>query len=267
MKKRFCWLLLTFAFLSNMDAQNNWWAELPTYDSPDLGLTYTPQYCDLKIWSPVAQEVTLRFYKTGTPSTDNADLIETVKMTKGDKGVWTHHAEGNRVGQFYTIQVTTLDGKTMKEAVDIYAKAVGTNGLRAAVIDPKTANPKGWDSDKSPVLKHPTDAILYELHVRDASIAANSGIKNKGKFIGLAEKKTIFTVEERNPDAFGKGGKITTGLDHIKELGVTHVHLLLSPSRSSRGSNTGIDKTSTHTLREAQDRATIRTDAELSTVL
>ena len=218
MKKRFYWLLLTFAFLSNMDAQNNWWAELPTYDSPDLGLTYTPQYSDLKIWSPVAQEVTLRFYKTGTPSTDNADLIETVKMTKGDKGVWTHHAEGNRAGQFYTVQVTTTEGKTMKEAVDIYAKAVGMNGLRAAVIDPKTANPKGWDSDKSPVLKHPTDAILYELHVRDASIAANSGIKNKGKFIGLAEKKTVFT----------EGGKITTGLDHIKELGVTHVHLLPS---------------------------------------
>jgi pullulanase len=206
-------------FISIMAAQNNWWTELPTYEGADLGLTYTPQYADIKIWSPVAQEVTLRFYKTGTPTTDNADLIETVKMTKGDKGIWSHHAEGNRVGQFYTVQVTTTDGKKMAEAVDIYAKAVGTNGLRAAVLDIKTTNPKGWEGEKSPVFKHATDAILYELHVRDASIAANSGIKNKGKFIGLAEKKTNYT----------EGGvKITTGLDHIKELGVTHVHLLPS---------------------------------------
>ena len=100
-----------------MTAQNNWWADLPTYEGADLGLTYTPQYVDVKIWSPIAQEVTLRFYKKDTPTADNADLIETVKMTKGDKGVWSHRAEGNRTGQFYTVQVTTLEGKIMKEAV------------------------------------------------------------------------------------------------------------------------------------------------------
>ena len=219
MKKIFISTLTFFAFISIMTAQNNWWADLPTYEGSDLGLTYTPQYADIKIWSPVAQEVTLRFYKNGTPTTDNSDLIETVKMTKGEKGVWSHHAEGNRAGQFYTVQVTTSEGKTMKEAVDIYAKGVGANGLRAAVVDIKSASPKGWDADKSPDFKNATDAILYELHVRDASIAANSGIKNKGKFIGLAEKKTNYTEGTQ---------KITTGLDHIKELGVTHVHLLPS---------------------------------------
>ena len=219
MKKLFGLTFTILFFTSIMTAQNNWWADLPTYEGSDLGLTYTPQYADIKIWSPIAQEVTLRFYKKDIPTTDNADLIETVKMTKGDKGVWSHRADGNRIGQFYTVQVTTLDGKIMKEAVDIYAKGVGTNGLRAAVVDIKAASPKGWDADKSPSLKNTTDAILYELHVRDASIAANSGIKNKGKFLGLAETKTSYTEG---------GQKITTGLDHIKELGVTHVHLLPS---------------------------------------
>ena len=112
MKKLFIATLTFFAFISIMTAQNNWWADLPTYEGADLGLTYTPQYADIKIWSPVAQEVTLRFYKTGTPTTDNSDLIETVKMTKGEKGTWSHHAEGNRAGQFYTVQVTTSEGKT-----------------------------------------------------------------------------------------------------------------------------------------------------------
>ncbi len=211
--------LFILLLISTMKAQNNWWADLPTYEGSDLGLTYTPQYADIKIWSPVAQEVTLRFYKNGTPTTNNADLIETVKMTKSDKGTWAHRAEGNRAGQFYTVQMTTTNGKTMKEAVDIYAKAVGTNGLRAAVVDLDVASPKGWNNDKSPDFKHATDAVLYELHVRDASIATNSGIKNKGKFIGLAEKKTTYTEG---------GQKIKTGLSHIKELGVTHVHLLPS---------------------------------------
>jgi pullulanase len=218
--KSFITTIFSIALLiSTMEAQNNWWAGLPTYEGSDLGLTYTPQYADIKIWSPVAQEVTLRFYKNGTPTADNADLIETVKMTKGDKGTWAHRATGNRAGQFYTVQVTTNSGKTMKEAVDIYAKAVGTNGLRAAVTDLKAASPKGWEKDKSPAFKLATDAVLYELHVRDASIAANSGIKNKGKFLGLAEKKTYC-------EAIGQ--KVKTGLAHIAELGVTHVHLLPS---------------------------------------
>lgn len=227
MKQFISSILFIVSLISTMEAQNNWWAGLPNYEGTDLGLTYTPQYASIKIWSPVAQEVTLRFYKNGTPTTDNSDLIETVKMTKGDKGTWSHRAEGNRAGQFYTVQVTTNNGKTMKEAVDVYAKAVGTNGLRAAVTDIKAASPKGWETDKSPVFKQKTDAILYELHVRDASIAANSGIKNKGKFIGLAEKKTSFYAPSGAGGTEG-GQKIKTGLDHIKELGVTHVHLLPS---------------------------------------
>ena len=154
----------------------------PNYEGADLGLAYTPQYSTFKLWSPVAQEVVLRFYKEGLPTIDNKDLIEIVKMTKGDSATWSFTAQGDRKGQFYTLQVTTAEGKTMMEVPDIYAKAVGANGKRAQVVDLKETNPKGWESDKSPVLKQKTDAIIYELHIRDASIAKNSGIKKKGKF-------------------------------------------------------------------------------------
>ena len=186
----------------------------PNYEGADLGLAYTPQYSTFKLWSPVAQEVVLRFYKEGLPTIDNKDLIEIVKMTKGDSATWSFTAQGDRKGQFYTLQVTTAEGKTMMEVPDIYAKAVGANGKRAQVVDLKETNPKGWESDKSPVLKQKTDAIIYELHIRDASIAKNSGIKKKGKFLGLTQEKTK------------NGNKLSTGLTHIKELGVTHVQIL-----------------------------------------
>jgi pullulanase len=104
----------------------------------------------------------------------------------------------------------------LNEVPDPYAKIVGVNGKRAMISDLKDTHPENWSNDKSPELKKATDAIIYELHVRDASIAANSGISSKGKFLGLTEKGTI------NEDS------LSTGLDHLKGLGVTHIHLLPS---------------------------------------
>ena len=138
----------------------------PNYEGADLGLTYTPQYSTFKLLSPLAQEVVLRFYKEGLPSTDNKDLIETVKMTKGDSATWSFTAQGDRKGQFYTLQVTTTEGKTMMEVPDIYAKAVGANGKRAQVVDLKETNPKGWESDKSPYFE--TENRCYYLRIARA---------------------------------------------------------------------------------------------------
>jgi pullulanase len=194
--------------------------EYPVYEGSDLGLTYTPEASMFKVWSPAAKGVTMRFYKRGYSTEGVVDLIETAEMAKGANGIWQYAAQGDRKGQFYTYQVTLTEGdRQMAEVPDIYAKAVGANGKRAQVVDLKDTHPKGWESDKSPVFKQKTDAIIYELHVRDASIAANSDVKNKGKFIGLTEGGTVFK---------DKKIKVTTGLDHIKELGVTHVHLLPS---------------------------------------
>lgn len=188
--------------------------DLPVYSGNDLGLTYTPQQSTFKVWSPMAKTMTLRFYKTDLDGT--AD--ETVTMQRGDSGVWQHTAVGNLKGRYYTFQVETEKGDVMKETTDPYAKAVGANGKRAQVIDIQATNPKGWASDKSPKFSgKATDAILYELHIRDATIDASSGVKNKGKYLGLTEKKTTYT----------EGGvKVPTALEHIKQLGVTHVHLL-----------------------------------------
>ena len=134
-------------------------------------------------------------------------------MKKDLNGTWSAKVPGDIKGKFYVFKVQ-INGKWLNEVPDPYAKAVGVNGKRAMVVDLKETNPAGWEKDKSPVFKNKTDAILYELQVRDASIAANSGIKNKGKYLGLTETGT------KNTEG------LSTGLDHIKELGVTHVHLL-----------------------------------------
>ena len=108
------------------------------------------------------------------------------------------------------------DGKWLLEVPDLYAKAVGVNGKRGMVVNLPDTDPAGWANDKKPALKNFTDIVLYETHVRDISVDPNSGIKNKGKFLGLAE------VGTKSTDG------LYTGLSHIKELGVTHVHLLPS---------------------------------------
>ncbi len=215
MIKLFTNTLLMLSILTTITAQNT--ADLSVYTGTDLGLNYTPAASNFRIWSPSAVSVMLRFYKKDRPSVAESDLIETVEMKKSDNGTWIYTAIGDRKGQYYTVQVTTTDGKTQKEVPDIYAKAVGANGLRAQIVDLKATNPKGWASDKSPELKQKTDAIIYEMHIRDMSISPNSGIQFKGKFLGLTQSGTFYTEG---------GQKVKTGLDHLKELGVTHVQIL-----------------------------------------
>ncbi len=179
------------------------------YTGKDLGLTYTVKQSSFRIWAPTATAVQLKLYAQslgGTPT-------QTIALKKSTRGTWTATLPGNLAGTYYTFQIA-YNGKWLSEVPDPYAKAVGTNGKRAMVIDLNKTNPNGWASDKQPKLKNTTDAILYELHIRDASIAANSGITHKGKFLGLTETGT------KNPAGF------TTGLDHLAELGVTHIHLL-----------------------------------------
>jgi pullulanase len=182
------------------------------YKGNDLGLTYTPKQSTFKIWSPTAVAARINFYKTDLGGVSD----RTVQMEKAANGVWTITIPQNVKDQYYTFQVL-LNNSWSAEIIDPYAKACGTNGFRAQVVDLKETNPIGWDQDKSPnfsATNHQTDAVIYELHVRDASIHANSGIKNKGKFSGLAELGT--------KNSSGS----STGLTHLKELGVTHIHLL-----------------------------------------
>lgn len=183
--------------------------KFPVYNGNDLGLTYSKKASVFKLWSPPANEVVMYLYDKPIDSKPYGK----VKMDKGKNGVWKAKLVGDFEGKFYNFQVK-IDTVWLTPTVDPYAKAVGTNGERAMVVDLKKTNPAGWENDKRPPLKSAADIILYELQLRDISVHQSSGIKNKGKYLGLTENGT------KTPDGF------STGLDHIKELGVTHVHIM-----------------------------------------
>jgi pullulanase len=189
--------------------QTDTFSDYPVYTGTDLGVNYSPAKTVFKVWAPGASEVKLRLYNAG----DGGEAANTINLTKGINGTWVAVLKGNFKNKYYTFQVMQ-GGKWLLERSDIYAKAVGVNGNRGMVVDLEDTNPVNWLKDKKPALKNFTDIILYELHIRDISISPNSGIQHKGKFLGLAETGT------KSPDGEA------TGLDHIKELGVTHVHLL-----------------------------------------
>jgi len=183
----------------------------PLYDGSDLGVTYTPQVSAFKLWAPTAQKVILRIYEEGS----GGDPIETLAMKKGDSGIWIMEIKDDFLGKFYTFQ-TLVSKKWYNEVPGPYAKAVGVNGKRGMIVNLEATNPEGWKNDTKPELKAANDIILYEVHVRDFSIHKNSGMQNKGKFLAFTEEGT----KSQNG--------LTTGIDYIKELGVTHVHLLPS---------------------------------------
>jgi pullulanase len=202
-------MLIGFALPVIAKSQVKKFDTYPVYPGNDLGLRYTPQQSVFRIWAPTAELAELILYKEGT----GGSAMQTISMQKSKSGTWLASLKGEQKGNFYTFRVR-IDRQWHHEVPDPYAISVGVNGKRAMIVDLNETNPAGWTNDKSPNLKNATDAVIYELHIRDASIAANSGIINKGKFLGLTEKGTT-----------NKEG-LSTGLDHLKELGITHVHLL-----------------------------------------
>jgi len=147
-------------------------------------------------------------YRSG----EGEDRVESIHLSAGDQGTWEATVDRDLKGLFYTFQVET--NELLKETPGIYAKAVGVNGRRAAVVNLAETNPEGWVTDTRPTIQSVSDAIIYEMHVRDFTIHASAGSKYPGKYLGLAETGTK-----------GPGG-VSTGIDHLKELGITHVHLL-----------------------------------------
>ncbi|HGH7175898.1 TPA: type I pullulanase [Bacillus wiedmannii] len=177
------------------------------YGGNDLGNIYTPQHTKFRVWAPTASEAKLVTYKKW-----NDKIGTEINMQQSEKGTWKAELTGNQKNLFYTYKVKIGDKWT--ETVDPYARAASVNGDKGAVVDLEKTNPKKWKANKKPKFKNPEDAIIYELHVRDLSIQPESGIKHKGKYLGVTEKGT------RGPK------DVKTGLDHMKDLGVTHVQLL-----------------------------------------
>ncbi len=182
-----------------------------TYAGNDLGAVWSADSTAFRVWAPMAEAVKVNLYESGTEGTD--DLIEQIEMTADVNGTWTAVKEGDLNGTYYTYTVIR-DGEET-EACDPYARTTGVNGKRAMVIDLDSTDPEGWEEDSNPNAGATiNDAVIYELHIRDLGTDESSGVENAGKFLSLTEHGT--TTESG----------IATGVDHIKELGITHLHIL-----------------------------------------
>lgn len=177
-------LMATFLFTLTAQAQN-------VFNE----VSYSPKQTTFKLNAP--KKPTLRIYEAGR----GGKVEKKIKMKQTSENVWQTTISGDLKGKFYTFDI----GRG--ETPGVFAKAVGINGKRGAIVDMQTTNPSGWNSDRRLTLKSPADLIIYEMHHRDFSIDASSGLVNKGKFLALTEQKAI---------------------KHLKELGVNAVHILPS---------------------------------------
>ena len=178
---------------------------------------YSPSKTQFTFWSNVAEQMEVRIYNDGMSATtslnDANDEIQIVPLKKGANDFWTGVVKGDLAGKFYTVR-SFQDGEWSAESPGIFAKAVSINGQRAAILDLKKTDPEGWAQDKRPAMPDMTDIVVYETHLRDFTMSPNSGIEHKGKFLGLTEEGT------KTSDG------LASGIDHLKELGITHLQIL-----------------------------------------
>jgi pullulanase len=198
------------AVLQSKEFDSKEFADKYTYTGDDLGNTYTQKSTAFRVWAPTATSVSLVTYKTAESDFASGQVVP---MKSDIKGTWVAKLDGDQDGTIYTYRVA-VNGN-VNEAVDPYVRATTSNGVRGVVVNLDTTDPKGWGTSKPKFSGKPTDAIIYELHVRDLSIDKSSGISetNKGKYLAFTETNSSF-----------KGVK--TGVSSIRELGVTHVELL-----------------------------------------
>lgn len=169
---------------------------------------YTPEKTTFTFWSSVAEKMEVRLYNTYDAA--EFDVI-TLQEQEGD--FWTATIKGDQVGKFYTV-CSYQGGEWGQESPGIFAKAVSVNGQKAAIVDMNTTNPEGWENDQRPAMTDMTDIVVYETHMRDFTISDQSGITNKGKFVAMTETGAKTT------------DGLTSGIDHLKELGITHIQIL-----------------------------------------
>lgn len=179
-------------------------ANLPTEMNQFDELTYTPDKSVFRVNSPTdAKGVVVRIYDDATAE----EASQTISMQLGADSVWSTIVNGNLIGKFYTFQLTEADGNIREETPGVFAKAVGVNGKRGAIVDLASTNPEGWDTDVRPKVELSTDLVIYEMHHRDFSAHPESGFENKGKFLALTEPKAT---------------------EYLNRLGVNAVHILPS---------------------------------------
>lgn len=201
-----------------------------TYTGNDLGMTLTSTTATFKVWAPTSSSVRMLIYDRGHP-VDTPTLpgqpspnnpIGFREMTRGEKGVYSTTISltdyNGLLGKYYTYRIINSLGRS--EVVDPYAKSAGLNGTRGMIIDLSTTNPVGWNQVQFEDITSPTDLLVYELHVRDLTrdVTWTGSEVNRGKFTGLIEAGTRYTSNTNIT--------VTTGFDHLKELGMNAIQLL-----------------------------------------
>jgi pullulanase len=184
------------------------------YSKNDLGATYSPNATTLKLWAPRASAVNvILFDGPVTPP------VSSFSMSSSPDGIWSLTINGNLDGKYYQYEITPSSADGLADPCrvnDPYARGCSANSGRTLIFDPVKTSPSGWDQDHFVTLMNNVDAVIYEVHVRDFTINTNSGVSpnNRGKYLGMVQPGT------KSPDG------LATGLDHLKELGITHVELL-----------------------------------------
>ena len=195
-----------------------------SYDG-DLGVIYNENKSIFRLWAPISDDVKLNLYKQGHPNynskgekSDELKPYETIEMEYINNGVWEATVNKDLANTYYTFDVTNYG--IANEVTDPYSYSTGANGLRSMVVDFEGTNPENWVKNNRPDnVKNYTDYIPYELHVRDLTVheSWNGSEENRGKFLGFTEQGTTYTKD---------GITVSTGLDHLTELGVNAVQLL-----------------------------------------
>ena len=204
-------------YFSTADFVNNY-----TYTGDDLGVTIGTDKVTFKLWAPTASRVVLNIYADGYWGESKTHI----DLEKGEKGVWSYEgdrydARGNErfVDKYYTYSVKTSQGT--QEAVDPYARSAGLNGDRGMILDLDTTDPEGWTNEVFTEyagdykVNNYTDANIWEIHVRDFSNMIDES-QYKGKFLAFTET------------GLKNSAGLPVGIDYLRELGITHVHLLPS---------------------------------------
>lgn len=209
---------ISFAGLYSSEAFND-----AFYYDGELGALHANDSTTFKLWAPVSQAITLNLYTVGHPAgmtsfdgvAGSNSTVSTHDLVLGEKGVWEVTVPGDLHGMYYTYDIDQ-GAITHEDVVDPYTRSTGVNGLRGMVVDFERLRPDNWVYNTRPnTIQDFSDAILYEAHIRDyTSHDTWTGTEqNRGKYLGFAESGTTYQG-------------VTTGMDHIVELGVTHVHLL-----------------------------------------
>ncbi len=195
--------------------------------SGTLGSIYSPQKTEFKVWAPTASKVVLNLYATGSDDEKGAadlGIFNMEKLVENDKftGVWTVTVEDDLKNIYYTYSITSPDSiigneETTRETQDVYSYATGVNSARSMVVDLDTTDPKGWDKDAHIFVDEQSDAVIWELQVKDFSYSKTSGVSdaNRGKYLAFTEKGTTLNGE----------GELSTCVDYLKSLGITHVQI------------------------------------------